>query len=147
MRPRRIRTPRHRSLALLALLVVAGCGGGERQRDGNRPDATPRLPAPLAAELAARSDAVAASLDADDPCGARRQAEALQKDVIAAVNVDRVPPRYQEELGAAVFSLVASIECVQTPPVGDDDEEEVEDDEEDGDEPEQKDGKRKGKKQ
>jgi hypothetical protein len=84
------------------------------------------LPAPLAAELAARADAVASKLDAGDSCGARAQAEALQADAIAAVNAGRVPAAYQEELGAAVSSLVASIEC--TPPsVADNQQEEDED--------------------
>ena len=98
------------------LLAVAGCGGGETERD-----TAPTLPPALAAELAARSDGVAELLGANDPCGARAEAEALQADTIAAVNEGRVPPRYQEELGAAVASLVASITCVPAPPAAADD--------------------------
>ena len=71
----------------------------------------PAFPAPLAAELAGRADTVAARLEAKDPCAARTEAEALQADTIAAVNAGRVPAAYQEELGAAVSSLLGSIEC------------------------------------
>jgi hypothetical protein len=94
------------------LLAVAGCGGGGE----NERDTVPILPPALAAALAARSDAVVERLEADDPCGARTEAEALQADTIAAVNEGRVPARYQEELGSAVASLVASIECAPAPP-------------------------------
>ena len=103
------------------LLAVAGCGGGETERD-----AAPTLPAALAAELAGRSDAVAERLEADDPCGALAEAEALQADTIAAVNEGRVPARFQEELGAAVASLVDSIECTPAPPPVSDEEEDDE---------------------
>lgn len=113
-------------IALLVLLVAAGCGGGERE-----PDATPKLPPGLAATLAERSDSVAALLQANDPCAARLEAEGLQADTIAAVNDRRVPPRYQEELTGSVSALVASIECV--PPPGDANGEGDDDDEEEDD--------------
>jgi len=74
---------------------------------------------------------VAAKLEANDPCEARAEAEALQAETIAAVNRGRVPARYQEELGAAVASLVASIECARTPPIAEE-EDEKEDDEDEG---------------
>ena len=109
------------------LLAVAACGGGETERD-----AAPTLPAALAAELAGRSDTVAERLEADDPCGALAEAEALQADTIAAVNEGRVPAPFQEELGAAVASLVASIECTPPPPPPVSDEEDEEDDGEPG---------------
>lgn len=116
----------------MLLAAAAGCGGGEVERD-----AVPTLPAALAAELAGRSDAVAERLEADDPCGALAEAEALQADTIAAVNQGRVPAPFQEELGAAVASLVASIDCTPAPPppASDEDDEEEEDGEN---------GKRKG---
>jgi hypothetical protein len=108
---------------VVGLLAVAGCGGGEPEQK-----ALPPLPAPLASGLAGRADAVAAKLEADDPCGARVEAEALQAETIAAVNAGRVPTPYQEELGAAVSSLVGSIECAPAPTAtvedGDDDEHE-----------------------
>lgn len=110
--------------------AAAGCGGG-----GER-SAPPRLPAQVASDLAARSDAVAQRLDSGDGCGARAEAEALQVDAIAAVNEGRIPARYQEELAASVATLVASVECVPAPTAKQgkrkhDDEDEKEDEEED----------------
>lgn len=93
------------------------------------------MPAALAAELATRSEQIAASLDASDPCRARAEAEALRQRAIAAVNARRVPPRYQEELTSSVNALVSSIACTP-PPAGDGEE----DDDEGKDE-----GKGKGK--
>ncbi len=126
---------------LLALLVVPGCGG-----DGDTA-AEPRLPRPLAAELAQQSDVVAEKLEANDPCGARAEAAALQQRAISAVNQGRVPPRYQEELTAAVNALVVSIACVPAetdqPPVEEDDDEDNDKDE--GDDGEDDDGKGNGK--
>ena len=83
---------------------------------------------------------MAAKLEAADGCGARAEAERLQAETIAAVNAGRVPTRYQEELGAAVSSLVASIEC--TPPVTTTTEEA---DDSDDESDEARPGKRKGK--
>jgi hypothetical protein len=103
---------------LLVLLAVAGCGGGETERD-----AAPPFPPGLAAQLAGRSDAVAARLEADDPCAALAEAQALQAETIAAVNAGRVPAHYQEELGAAVAALVASIACTPVPAAAGADEE------------------------
>lgn len=97
--------------------MAAGCGGGA----GPERDTAPRIPAPLASELAAASDDVAARLEAGDGCGARERADALHARVVAAVNTGRVPARYQEELGAATAALAARIECV--PPRVDEDEE------------------------
>jgi hypothetical protein len=120
------------------LLAVAGCGGGESGgRDGDeQAQATAKLPQPVADDLARRSDVVAERLEANDPCGALAEAEALQEQTIQVVNEGRVPPRYQEELTSAVNSLVASIECelqVEPPPptvseTHHDEEEEEEDD-------------------
>ena len=101
-----------------ACLVVAGCGGGEERAE------PPPLPAPLAQDLAARSDAVADRLDAGDACAARTEAEALQAETIDAVNDRRVPRRYQEQLLGSVTALVESIVCVEQPaphPNGDED--------------------------
>jgi hypothetical protein len=100
-----------RPLALLALVVgTAGCGGSSDA-------APPRLPREVASALAARSDAIARTLDAGDPCRAAVQARALRSRTIAAVNARRIPRDYQEELLGAVQELVASTEeaCSATP--------------------------------
>ncbi len=116
---------------------MAGCGGDREQ-------AAPPLPDRVAADLAERSDAVAAQLDAGDACGALASAQALQQRTIAAINDGRVPPRYQERLSAAVGELAASIACAPATPAaptgstagGEDDDDEHDDGH----------GKKKGKK-
>jgi hypothetical protein len=105
----------------VVLLAVAGCGGeeGGGGDGGEQAQATAKLPQPIADDLARRSDLVAERLEANDPCGALAEAEALQEQTIQVVNARRVPPRYQEELTSAVNSLRASIECpvqVEPPP-------------------------------
>jgi outer membrane murein-binding lipoprotein Lpp len=96
--------------AVLAALVLAGCGSGEQRRATPHP----KLPRAVATELAARSDRVAAALDGGDQCGARAEAERLRSDAIKAINDRRVPGPFQEHLGAAVNDLVSRIQC--TPP-------------------------------
>jgi hypothetical protein len=96
--------------ALLVALVLAGCGSGEQRRAAPQP----KLPRAVATELAARSDRVAAALDGGDTCGARAEAERLQRDTIKAINDRRVPRPFQEHLVAAVNDLVSRIQC--TPP-------------------------------
>jgi hypothetical protein len=88
------------------VLLAAGCGGG------------PSLPHDLAAQLASRSDAVAASLEQARFCAARTDALALQARTIAAVNAGRVPADLQEELLGSVNALVDGISC--TPARADD---------------------------
>jgi hypothetical protein len=110
-------------------MLVAGCGGDERAT-------APPLPAAVAESLAARSDAVAERLEAGNACAARTEAEALQAEAIAAVNDERIPGRYQEELVGSVNALVESISCAPAPPAAEDEEE---------DDEEEDDGKGRGK--
>jgi hypothetical protein len=117
-----------------AALCLAGCGGGEQRRAAPQP----KLPVPVASELAQRSEAVAAALQAGDSCQALDEARALQQDTIAAINERRVPAPFQEPLLASVNDLLSRIACV--PPVDED-----RDGEEEGDDGRRK-GKRKGKK-
>jgi hypothetical protein len=123
--------------------VVAGCGGDGREQS------VPTLPAAVASELATRSDAIAAKLEANDPCGALADAESLQQETIAAIDAGRVPQRYQEELTAAVGSLATSISCTIPPlpdaAAEDEDEHEAEDEDDDDDDGKGKKGKGKGK--
>jgi len=114
---RKIRTARLNTglaAAVLALLL-AGCGGRERERAA---PTEPKVPARLAADLAERSDSISALLDARDPCAARRQAEALQRRTIAAINARRVPAAFHEELAGRVNALVAGISCTSRPGAG-----------------------------
>jgi hypothetical protein len=67
-------------------------------------------------ELTKRSDYVADLLDEGDSCAAKREAQRLQGDAIAAINAGRVPGRYQEEVLGDVAALAETIPC---PPAGD----------------------------
>jgi hypothetical protein len=94
--------------ALAAALCLAGCGSGSEQRTA----AQPKLPPPVAAALASRSDQVAQTLTAGDSCRALSLAEQLQQETIAAINAGRVPTAFQEQLGSTVGDLVSRIRCV-----------------------------------
>jgi hypothetical protein len=99
------------ALAIGICLLAAGCGG----REVSRPPG-PKLPRPLARQLAGASDSVAAALAAGDGCTALRRATSLQRDVIAAINAHRVPPDFQEPLLGAVNSLAERVQCRPPPP-------------------------------
>ena len=98
-------------VALAAALPLGGCGGGN-ERAAPPP---PRLPAPLAADLASQSDDVARLLESNDGCGALAAAKALQTEAIAAINAGRVPARLQEPLSGAANDLTARINCAPPP--------------------------------
>jgi hypothetical protein len=90
-------------VTLVLVLALAGCGESRR--------AEPRLPAPLAADLATYADDVAALAAAGDPCAAREQALALQRATIAAINAHRVPAALQEPLQSAANDLLQRLTC------------------------------------
>jgi hypothetical protein len=73
------------------------------------------LPHALAFELAATSDAVAASLAAGNSCRALTLARRLQARTIAAINAGRVPSGLQEDVSGSVNALVARVTCVPPP--------------------------------
>jgi hypothetical protein len=98
----------------LAAIVVAGaaitaCGGSEQ------PPPEPKIPAGLARDFAAQAEAIAANLDAGDPCQAREQALALQADVDEAIASGRIPAAFRRELRSTVNELV-QIECLPPEP-------------------------------
>jgi hypothetical protein len=97
-------------LPILAVLVLAGCGGAQEQAKPRQP----HLPRALAASWRAESNAIAAALALRDGCTAQAHALALRTSVIDAVNARRVSPRFQETLLAAVQDLPDRIGC--TPP-------------------------------
>jgi hypothetical protein len=103
--------------ALAAALCLAGCGAGAERRAAPQP----KLPRPVAAALAQRSDAVADALGAGDDCTALTHARALQQQTIAAINAGRVPGPLQEPLQTTVNDLARRIRCVAPPPVEDED--------------------------
>jgi hypothetical protein len=107
-RKTRTRRPELGGAALAAVLCLAGCGGGSERRAAPQP----RLPQPVAAALASRSDEVARALTAGDPCRASSLAEQLQRETIAAINDGRIPAAFQEQLGSTVGDLVSRIQCV-----------------------------------
>jgi len=93
--------------ALTAALCLAGCGSGAEHHSAP----PPKLPPLLAAQLAARSDQVAAALDAGDSCLALDEAHRLQDDTIKSINEGRIPGAFQEHLASAVSDLVGRIQC------------------------------------
>jgi hypothetical protein len=97
---------------LLAVLVLAGCGGEATQDDG------PKLPRPLGQAWDRQADDAADALGDGDQCLAQRRLRQLQTDVIAAINAKRVPPGLQEELLGAVNDSAARVLCDRgaTPP-------------------------------
>jgi hypothetical protein len=94
---------------LFLTAAVAGCGGEKKPRP------EPKLPVALAQQLSARSDSVAAALDAGDSCRALEEAVHLRHATVAAVNAGRVPAPFQEQLGSSVQDLVRRIQCVPSP--------------------------------
>jgi len=92
--------------ALVGLVVgLAGCGGGAST------GGEARIPARVAADLAARSEMVAALVDAGDSCAARDEARALASAVRRAVVARALPPVLAGELVPAVAGLIDGIAC------------------------------------
>jgi hypothetical protein len=107
-----IRAGRPIALTVAVAIVAAGCGG--RAHRATPPQ--PKLPLALAQQLAARSDEIAAKLDARDDCGALTAAQHLREETIAAINARRVPSALQEPLSAAANDLAARIQCTTPAP-------------------------------
>jgi hypothetical protein len=92
-------------IALAAcLFALPACGGSEEP-------ARPQLAPVVAAELAARNEAIADALARGDTCAADAEAARLQQAVVAAVNAGRVPPELQEEVTGAANGLAERIAC------------------------------------
>jgi hypothetical protein len=94
------------ALLASAALLGSACGGSEEAAP-----AEPRLPRALAETLAAKSDAVAAHLDAGDLCSAAGEAASLREKALAAIEDGRVPRAFEAELEANVTELAGSIRC------------------------------------
>lgn len=89
-------------------LALAGCGGGSEATPSE-----PVIPAPIAEDLAARSEEIAATLDGGDVCGAAQQADELNTAVNEAVANDQIPRALQGELQNVVAELVNGVNCEQ----------------------------------
>lgn len=94
------------ALLASAALLVPACGGSEEAAPSE-----PRLPRALAETLAAKSDAVAAHLDAGDSCSAAQEATSLQETALAAIEDGKVPRAFESELEANVTELAGRIRC------------------------------------
>jgi hypothetical protein len=106
---------RRRALLLGAAGLLAACVGG---CGGSAKDAAPPLPTfprPVAATLAAQSDAVADALVAGHACRALTLARRLQRTAITAINALHVDARLQEDLQSAVNDLAARVACSPPP--------------------------------
>ena len=97
-------------------LTLAGCGGGSEQTSSE-----PVIPAPVADDLAGQSEAIAASLEGGDVCGAAQQADDLNKAVNDAVAKGQIPSALQRELQNVVSELVNNVNCEE--PAEEEDEE------------------------
>jgi hypothetical protein len=75
----------------------------------------PGIERALADGLATRSEEVARRLESGDPCGARVEADAMRNDLIAAVNGQKVPEQYLEDLTAAVNEIAEQIPACAAP--------------------------------
>jgi hypothetical protein len=94
------------ALVASAALVAPACGGSEETAPTE-----PRLPRALAETLAAKSDAVAAHLDAGDSCSAAEEAASLHETALAAIEDGKVPRAFEAELEANVTELASRIHC------------------------------------
>jgi len=99
-------------LTASSALLLTACGGGHEATPP--PPPVPRIPAVVAARLAAEADAVAALTPGT--CEARDAAARFRDDVIASIG--RIPPRWQEPLTSAANSLAARLAtCVAPKPI------------------------------
>jgi hypothetical protein len=97
-------------LSVSSALLLAGCGDAHK---ASPPPAQPRIPAGVAARLAAEADRVAALTPGT--CEARDAAVRFRSDVIASIG--SVPARYQEPLSSAANSLAERLSsCVPPAP-------------------------------
>jgi hypothetical protein len=101
---------RNALLTASSVVLLASCGGAHRAAP---PPPPPRIPADVAAKLAAEADQVAAL--APGSCEARDAAARFRNDVIAAIG--RIPARYQEPLTSAANTLAERLAtCVEPKP-------------------------------
>src|SRR4051812_48168372 len=97
-------------LTASSVVLLAGCGGGQKQQAAPK---LPKIPSGVAARLATEADRVAALTPGS--CEARDAAARFRSDVIASIGA--VPARYQEPLTSAANSLAERLAtCVEPQP-------------------------------
>jgi hypothetical protein len=92
-------------------LALAGCGGGSEQSSDEQ-----LIPRAVAADLAAKSEEIAAAYDAGDVCGAAELADDLKNAVDDAIAGGEIPAAFQRELGENATELQNELECPQEQP-------------------------------
>jgi hypothetical protein len=92
-------------LCVAGALLASGCGGSEN----TAPEAF--IPRAVAEELAAKSDAVADALDAENVCDAAKRADELKDAVDAAVAGGEVPSVFRDELERTATDLQNRVNC------------------------------------
>lgn len=100
---------RYGLLTASSVVLLAGCGGGGHQ--AQPPPRPPRIPAGVAARLAAGADRVAALTPGT--CAARNAADRFRSEVIASIG--SLPSRYQEPLTSAANDLAARLATCTEP--------------------------------
>jgi hypothetical protein len=97
-------------LTASSALLLAGCGGGNSATPP--PPLPPRIPAGVAARIAAEADRVAVL--APGSCAARDAAARFRRDVVASAG--RIPARYQRPLLSAARDLAGRLAACTPPP-------------------------------
>lgn len=87
------------------LLLATACGG----------EPTSTIPAAVADDLAARAEALAAGLEADDPCGALGTAGELVRVTAEHRDAGEVPPDIAGEVISTTRDTVRGVTCVPEP--------------------------------
>jgi len=93
-----------------------------------------RLSGPLAEDLASQADAIALSLEQDDPCAADARADQLVSEVEERLADGSIPPDVGRELARRARRLAENIDCVVPEPSVSESPDEAEDEDEDEDE-------------
>jgi hypothetical protein len=96
--------------ALVFVLAFAGCGGGSSGAQSGS-----AIPGEIGNRLADQSDAVAASLESGDQCGAAQKADDLKTAADEAITGGQIPIAYRNELERTVTDLQNEVNCSPTP--------------------------------
>jgi hypothetical protein len=97
-------------IALGVALALAGCGGGSEQSSDEQ-----AIPRAVAADLAAKSEAIAAAYDSGDVCGAAELADDLKNALDDAIAGGEIPAAFQRELDENATELQSELKCPPAP--------------------------------